>query len=155
MILALIAAASTAAASVPAEMAQSALQPWASFVGHCWTGPAPGSSGAVDTHCFEAVYGGQHIRDRHEVKASGKTVYAGETLYSVEGSTVTFVYWNSLGGVGRGAATVAGDRMSFAGDMRGSPSGASEHFTSTWRKVDGGYEVSDEGRKASLFKRAE
>ena len=154
MIFALIAAASAATASAPSNMAQAALQPWASFVGHCWTGPAPGNA-AIDTHCFEAVYGGQHIRDRHEVKAGGKTVYAGETLYSVEGSNVTFVYWNSLGGVGRGAATVTGDQMSFAGDMRGSPSGSSEHFTASWRKVDGGYVVSDEGRQGSLFRRVD
>jgi hypothetical protein len=151
MILALFAAASVA--SAPTEMAQSALQPWASFVGHCFSGPAPGKG--VDTHCFEALYGGQHVRDRHEVKVDGKTVYAGETLYSVEGPNVTFVYWNSLGGVGRGAASVAGDQMSFAGDMRASPTGASQHFDATWRKVDGGYEVSDEGRKGSLFRRVD
>ena len=143
------AAASTSAAS----LRQSALEPWATFVGHCWSGPAPGKG--VDTHCFEAVYGGQHVRDRHEVKVDGKTVYAGETLYSVEGKDVTLTYWNSIGGIGRGKATVDGDEMKFSGDIRGTPTAASEHFTATWKKINGGYEVTDGGRAKSLFKRAD
>jgi hypothetical protein len=142
-----------AAASAPA-LSQSALQPWSSFVGHCWSGAAPGD-GATDTHCFEAVYGGQHVRDRHEVKVAGKTVYAGETLYSVEGKDVTFTYWNSIGGVGRGKAVASGAELDFAGDIRATPASASEHFMARWRKVDGGYEVTDAGRTKSLFRRAD
>jgi hypothetical protein len=151
MLAFLIAAAATSIA--PATLKQSALNPWSNFVGHCWSGPAPG--GGVDIHCFEAVYGGQHIRDRHEVKVEGKTVYAGETLYSVEGEQVTMTYWNSIGGIGRGTATANGDELLFSGDIRGTPSSASEHFTATWKKVDGGYEVTDGGRKNSLFKRVD
>jgi len=143
-----------AAASSQPALAQAALQPWQSFVGQCWSGPAPGGK-AVDTHCFEAVYGGQHVRDRHEVKVGDKVVYAGETLYSVEGQEVTFTYWNSLGGVGRGKASATGAELSFAGEARGSPTGASAGFTASWRKVDGGYEVTDAGRTSSLFKRVD
>ena len=141
-----------AVASAP-TLAQNALSPWTSFVGHCFSGPAPGKG--VDTHCFEAVYGGQHVRDRHEVKVEGKTVYAGETLYSVEGREVTFTYWNSIGGIGRGKATVDGAELQFVGDIRATPGSASEHFTAKWRRVDGGYEVTDEARAKSLFRRDE
>ena len=141
-----------AAASAP-TLNQAALQPWSSFVGHCWSGAAPGKG--VDTHCFESVYGGQHVRDRLEVTIEGKAVYAGETLYSVEGKNVTFTYWNSIGGVGRGRATANGDKLEFSGDIRTTPASPSEHFTASWHKVDGGYEVSDQGRTNSLFRRAD
>ena len=143
-----------AAASAPPPMAQAALQPWSDFVGQCWSGPAPGSK-AVDTHCFESVYGGQHVRDRHEVKVGDKTVYAGETLYSVDGDAVTFVYWNSMGGVGRGKVSASGPELSFIGAMKATPAGKSESFTATWRKLDGAYEVADDGRSKRLFKRVD
>ena len=95
------------------------------------------------------------MRDRHEVRVDGKTVYAGETLYSVEGKAVSFTYWNSLGGVGRGKAMADGAEVHFAGDMRATPDAASAPFTATWRKVDGGYEVTDAGRAKRLFTRAD
>ena len=138
---------------IAASLAQAPLQPWSTFVGHCFVGPAPGRG--VDTHCFESVYGGQHVRDRHEVKVDGRPVYSGETLYSVEGQEVTFTYWNSLGGVGRGKAIAKGAEIDFSGDIRATPGSASEHFRASWLKTDGGYEVSDEGRTKSLFKRVE
>lgn len=138
---------------IAASLAQAPLQPWSAFIGHCWSGPAPGRG--VDTHCFESVYGGQHVRDRHEVKVDGTPVYSGETLYSVEGQEVTFTYWNSLGGVGRGKAIAKGAEIDFSGDVRATPASASEHFRASWLKTDGGYEVSDEGRTKSLFKRVE
>src|SRR4029078_7520985 len=95
-------------------IAQPALSPLAQFAGHCWTGEAPGGAG-TDTHCFEAALGGEHIRDRHTVKVHGKIVYAGEALYSVEQGAITFTYWNSLGGVGRGTAQPDGNRIAFSG----------------------------------------
>ena len=98
-------------------LAQPALNPLAPFVGHCWSGDAPGGAG-TDTHCFEAAYGGQHVRDRHTVKVDGKAVYAGETIYSVEQGADYFTYWNSLGGVGHGTAQQAGDRIAFQGEMQ-------------------------------------
>ena len=49
-----------------------------------------------------SVFGGQHVRDRHEV--NGGAPYRGETLYSWDGAAkrVDYVYWNSSGGVSRG-----------------------------------------------------
>ena len=97
-------------AASPAALSEPPLQPWAALVGHCWAGPAPGNAG-TDKHCFESVYGGQHVRDRHSVTVNGKEVYAGESVYSAKGSQVIFTYWNSLGGLGTGTAVVAGRRM--------------------------------------------
>ena len=143
-----------AAVSSAPTLPQSALEPWSSFVGHCWSGAAPVPKG-VDTHCFEAVYGGQHVRDRHEVRIDGKVVYAGETLYSVEGSDVSFTYWNSMGGVGHGNAKAYGAELRFSGNMRGTPGSTSEPFEATWHKVDGGYQVTDAGRSGNLFRRVD
>ena len=129
-----------AAASTGPTLAQPALQPLAPFVGHCWRGDAPGGAG-TDTHCFEAVYGGEHIRDRHKVEVSGKTVYAGETLYSVENGKIAFTYWNSLGGVGRGTAEPTAAAINFAGEMREDPSSAKTPMHATWRLSASGYDV--------------
>src|ERR1700756_2846142 len=94
MLLGLLLAAQ-AAAPPAADLA--AFKP---FIGACWRS---GFSATVnDTHCFEAMFGGAHVRDRHEVKENGKTIYAGETIYSADGPDLVFTYVNSLGGVGQG-----------------------------------------------------
>jgi len=143
-----------ALALAAAGLAQPQLQPWSYLVGHCWRGPAPGKG--IDTHCFEAVYGGQHVRDRHEVQVDGRIVYAGETIYSVEGKdSVTFTYWNSIGGVGHGRAVANGAEIDFSGDIHATPTAPGEHFTAKWIKVDGGYAVTDDGRRNDLFRRAD
>src|SRR4051794_28350633 len=94
-------------AASPAALAEPPLQPLAALIGHCWTGPAPGNAG-TDKHCFESVYGGQHVRDRHSVTVNGEEVYAGESVYSAKGPQVIFTYWNSLGGLGAGKAVGGG-----------------------------------------------
>src|SRR4051794_15975446 len=103
----MIAAFLNLAAASAGLVAQPPLQPWSMLLGHCWTGPAPQDAG-VDKHCFDTVYGGQHVRDRHSVTEGGREVYAGETIYSANGPKVIFTYWNSLGGVGTGEAVVSG-----------------------------------------------
>ncbi len=104
------------------------------FVGACWR--AQFSATVSDTHCFEAMYGGAHVRDSHEVKDGGKVVYAGETVFSVEGPDVVFTYVNSTGGIGRGKVSRAGDILKFAGSMRGSPDKPPQPIDSEWRLVD-------------------
>ena len=143
-----------AVATSPA-LAQSGLEPFSHLVGRCFSGDAPGGAG-VDKHCFESVYGGQHVRDRHAVTAGGKEVYAGETLYSVENGKIAFVYWNSLGGIGRGSAVHAGSQISFAGTIHATPTGKEQDFATVWRKAGDGYEVIDEGSpKARPFRPAD
>ena len=138
-----------------ATFAQPLLQPWSYFVGHCWVGPAPGNRGE-DRHCFESVFGGQHVRDRHDVTVNGRKVYEGETLYSVHGPKVVFTYWNSLGGLGTGSATASGDQFHFSGTIHATPASEEEPMDAAWRKVDGGYKVQNaEEKEPRLFQRAD
>ncbi len=71
------------AKSAPAPL-RAELEPLRFLVGGCWRGEF--RNGALDTHCFESVYGGRHIRDRHEVKGPDG-LYRGETLYSWNGAS--------------------------------------------------------------------
>ena len=126
-----------AQAATPAVADLSAFKP---FVGACWR--TEFSATVNDTHCFEAMYGGAHVRDRHEVKESGKTVYAGETIYSADGPQIVFTYVNSLGGVGVGKVGATNATLGFTGSMRASPDKAQEPINSQWRIVDSDhYEV--------------
>jgi hypothetical protein len=121
---------------------QPSLQPWAGLIGHCWVGNAPDGKGR-DEHCFEAVYGGQHVRDRHVVTIGGKSVYSGETLYSVQGRRVIFTYWNSLGGVGTGEMAAKGDEWRFTGTIHATPNAPATPMSAVWHKTAAGYEVLD------------
>ena len=58
------------------------------------------TGGEQDTHCFDAVYGGQHVRDRHEV-TGGAGVYRGETLYSADGERRGQLHLLELAGRGQ------------------------------------------------------
>ena len=142
-----------AASSAPA-LAQSDLKPLSHLVGRCFTGDAP-DNGGKDTHCFELVYGGQHIRDRHVVSVAGKAVYAGEALYSLEKRKITFTYWNSLGGVGRGTAVARPGGISFSGSIHATPDGKEQPIATVWRNAASGYDVFDDGSaKARPFRPA-
>ena len=143
-----------AAVAAPSGFAQPSLQPWSALIGHCWVGPAPVKDG-TDKHCFESVYGGQHVRDRHSVTVKGKEVYAGETLYSAHGPKVIFTYWNSLGGLGTGEARVSGDDWRFSGTIHATATSKEQPMTAVWKIVPGGYEVSGEGGAPRSFKRAD
>ena len=142
-------------ATAPATLAESPLQPWSALIGHCWVGSPPGGIQATDKHCFESVYGGQHVRDRHVVTMGGRDVYAGETLYSVKGTQVIFTYWNSLGGLGTGNASWAGGEWRFTGTILGTPTGAEEPVRASWKITSEGYQVSDGTGPPRLFKRAD
>jgi hypothetical protein len=151
MLLGIILAAQAASAA-PADL--SAFRP---FIGACWR--ADFTATVRDTHCFEAMYGGAHVVDRHEVQDGGKTVYAGETIYSADGADVVFTYVNSTGGVGQGKMRAAGSVLTFVGNMRGSPADAQQPIDSEWRVIDADhYEVlakqkSGAANKPLTFKR--
>lgn len=134
MLLGLLLAAQ-AATSSPAD-----LSPFKPFVGACWR--TEFSVSLNDTHCFEAMYGGAHVRDRHEVKENGKVVYAGETIYSADGPDLVFTYVNSLGGVGVGKVGMKNKVLGFTGSMRASPDKTQQPIDSEWRVIDADhYEV--------------
>lgn len=136
------------------SLAQAPLQPWAPLIGHCFAGPAP-VVGGIDKHCFESIYGGQHIRDRHVVTENGKPVYEGESLYSAKGSQVIFTYWNSLGGLGTGEAVIAGDEWQFSGTIHATATDGDQPMTATWTMVPGGYQVIEGKEPPRLFKRTD
>lgn len=127
------------AAVAAALLAQ--LSPFEPLVGSCWSFHQHG--GIKDRHCFEAVYGGKHVRDRHVVTSGPNAVYEGETLYSVEAGQVVFTYWNSLGGVGRGTMSAKDGLLSFRLRMRGSPDAEAKDVATVWRVAPDGYEVID------------
>lgn len=129
-----------AAAEAPPPALRPGLEPLGFLVGHCWRGRF--EDGAVDTHCFEPVYGGQHVRDRHEV-TGGKDVYAGETFYSAEpGGGVAFVYFNSLGAVSRGTMRAGAGRLNFGKERYRGADGREIELTVSWRPTgDRAYEV--------------
>ena len=122
----LIAAVAAGPAGLPAV-----LEPIAFLVGHCWEGKF--EDGKTDTHCFDAVYDGQHIRDRHEV-TGGKPVYRGETIYSREGSQVSYTYWNSLGGVSRGSMKGEGDMLDFGTERHKTKDGKELAISTHWQR---------------------
>jgi len=89
MIATLLAAALAAQAPAPAPGVRPGLEPLGFLVGHCWRGIFP-DSGEQDTHCFDAVYGGQHVRDRHEVTGGapyGRVVAFGSFWLAIEHET--------------------------------------------------------------------
>jgi len=110
------------------------------FLGACWR--ADFSAKVEDTHCFEAMYGGAHVRDRHEVKDKGRVIYAGETIYSVDGPDLVFTYVNSLGGVGLGKVGTSDKSLGFTGSMRPAPDKPEQEISSEWKIIDADhYEV--------------
>ncbi len=118
---------------------QPAFEPMVFLIGHCWEGKFDG--GETDRHCFESVYDGQHIRDRHEVTGT-KGVYRGETIYSREGQAVSYTYWNSLGGVSRGSMKPDGDKLDFGEEKYRGPDGKEASIATHWqRKGPDAYEA--------------
>lgn len=110
------------------------LEPLRFLVGGCWRGEF--RNGAIDTHCFESVYGGAHVRDRHEVTGPGAP-YRGETLYSWNGAAkqVEYTYWNSSGGVSRGTMAPTADGLDFGDQSYTGPDGRKLTISTAWRKV--------------------
>jgi uncharacterized protein YndB with AHSA1/START domain len=100
------------------------------LIGHCWQASLP--DGKTDTHCFEPVYGGRFIRDRHEVTGG----YRGETLYSWDAANfrAEYTYWASSGGVSRGTMRERDGLLDFADVHR---LGAREiRLQTTWKQID-------------------
>jgi uncharacterized protein YndB with AHSA1/START domain len=131
-------AATLAAADAPAL--RPGLEPLGFLVGHCWRGRF--ASGETDTHCFETAYGGQHVRDRHEV-TGGSGVYRGESLYSADGTgAVTYTYWNSLGGVSRGTMRPMEGGLDFGTERHRTAEGRDLAISTAWRRAgDNAYEA--------------
>ena len=58
-----------------------------------------------------------------------------------------WLYYTSLGGVGRGAAEVVAQGLRFTGTMRASSAEQAKPFTATWRRLSADrYEVAADGK---------
>lgn len=108
------------------------------LLGHCWSGTF--ANGAVDTHCFEPIFGGRLIRDRHQVTGG----YAGETIYNwnANQARVEYTYWDVSGGVSRGTMRERDGLLDFGDEVYGYPGGREARIATTWRRIDDlNYEV--------------
>lgn len=101
------------AQAAPSPAPPAPLAPLAFLAGSCWKGTMPDHV-ASDEHCFTWVFGRQFLRDRHVVR-NGRSPYAGETMYTVDGATqqVWYTYWNSDGMTMRGTMESRGDSLIF------------------------------------------
>ena len=132
-------------------LARDSLKAFQPVLGKCYAGDV--GSGARDTHCFTAMYGGKHVRDTHRIVMQGRVIYRGETVYSIEGGDITFHYVNSLGGIGRGTAQAVPKGLSFGGSMRSDPGAAEQSMDNDWRWRPDGYEVADGRGKPVIYRR--
>ena len=114
------------------------------LAGHCWAGKSP--DGKPDTHCFEPVFGGALLRDRHEVPASPP--YRGETIYHWDRATrrIDYTYWDSLGDVYRGSAHPVEGGVDFS-------FGEDAPDMIRWRWTPPGYTVANGARPPIVFVR--
>lgn len=80
------------------------------LVGRDWIAEFPGN-GVTDTQRFEWAVGAKFLRNVHHVRASGKIVYEGETIYAWDQPTQRIVwwYWNSTGGYVIGTIAIRED----------------------------------------------
>src|SRR5262245_15982451 len=78
-----------------ADAPSAPLAPLAFLAGYCWDG-AFADGKRTDKHCYQWVYGGKFLRDRHVV-SGGKEPYQGETLYFWDSETqkIAYIYFNS------------------------------------------------------------
>lgn len=121
------------------------LEPLAFLAGHCWQGTF--ANGQVDTHCFEPVYGGRFLRDRHEV-TGGERVYAGESLYgwNAEAGRVEYTYWNTSGGISRGSMVPRDGHLDFGDQVHRTRDGREIRISTAWHRVgDDAYEARSTG----------
>lgn len=100
-------------AATPAESPKNPLQPLDFLVGNCWAGDFPNGMG-VDTHCFEPVFGGKFVRDKHVLRGKNPD-YSGETIYAWDPKQqkIVFWYWSSDGDIEQGTVTPVADGFDF------------------------------------------
>ncbi|MGI9288227.1 MAG: hypothetical protein ACR2P1_22775 [Pseudomonadales bacterium] len=111
------------------------------LVGACWAGQFPDGK-RTDVHCFESVFAGMHLRDRHVV-SGGSALYQGETIYSWNNNAkqIEYVYWNSYGGVSTGAATPGTGKIAFPDESYVGSNGKTIVISSIWENfTDEGYD---------------
>lgn len=137
LLLRLLMFGSAAHAGEPA--ADRPLAPLAFLAGYCWNGTfADGKT--TDEHCYEWVYGGKFLRDRHLVRG-GPQPYQGESLYFWDGEqkALAYIYFNSDGGVSRGTLKIEGDTLLFPTERYSEGATTREFSTTLMRDGDERY----------------
>ena len=135
LLLTMLVVATAALAADDENSVRGELSPLEFLVGWCWSAQFPDKQ-RTDTHCYGTVFDGAHIRDRHVV-SGGSTPYAGETIYSWDATrkSISYVYWNSLGGVSTGTASYSGERLTFPDEVYEGPDGATVTISSMWENI--------------------
>ena len=111
------------------------LEPLRFLLGHCWRGEF--KDGAVDTHCFESVYGGRHIRDRHEVTGTRRPLSRRDALQLERRGEAGRLYLLELVGRGQPRLDGAEGRMRSTSATRPipAPDGRKMTISTMWRKA--------------------
>ena len=104
--------------------------------GNCWKG-AFADGKTTDEHCFEWMYGGKFLRDRHVVHNPSRPDYIGETFYywDPEAKQIQFVYLENLGGISRGTAEPTVDGIVFPPARYADDKGAMTYRVK-WTRID-------------------
>ena len=136
-----------------ASAAEAPLAPLEFLVGHCWSGTFPDGK-STDTHCFESSLGGRLIYDKHVVRGD-KPDYSGESVWYVDPKSkrVTFMYFNSIGGVSTGTLEEAqGTRLRFSDEAYTGSDGKKQKYRTVWeRKGEDGYVALTEQQKGDQW----
>jgi len=118
------------------------LQPMAFLAGHCWKGTM--AEGKLsDEHCFEWLYEGKALRDRHVVRAPGRPDYQGETTYfwNSAAKKVEYLYIENAGGFSRGSVETEGTTLLFP-SAQYTADGRTMNFRARWtRQGEDAYEA--------------
>jgi hypothetical protein len=91
------------------------------LVGRDWIAQFPGND-VTDAQRFEWAIGARFLRNTHQVRAGGKVVYEGETIYAWDhrAQRIVWWYWNSTGGYVVGTIAIREDGSLVAeGENRG------------------------------------
>ena len=103
-------------AAAPANVTNPAdpFKDMAFLAGHCWKGSFPGQA-QTDEHCFEWLYDGRFLRDRHAVHGEGHADYLGETTYYWDPALgqIQYLYIENQGGFSKGSVSASGDGLMF------------------------------------------
>ncbi len=140
-----------AASSAPAEP----FKAMAFLAGHCWKGSFPNQA-QTDEHCFEWIYDGRFLRDRHVVHGEGHADYLGETTYYWDAALgqVQYLYIENQGGYSKGSVTAGGDGLVFPPTAY-IDNGKEQVYRSRWqRDGDDAYEAVNEFKAGDGWKLA-
>jgi hypothetical protein len=133
--------------AAPAPETADHLQPLQFLVGHCWAGAFP-NNGGTDTHCFEPMFGGKFIRDKHVVHSKGPD-YLGESIYAFDPKQqrIVFWYWSSAGVIDGGDVQAVADGLNFPERHMTEPKDVTTR--THWKRTgEDRYEAVNEGKTA-------